>query len=462
MATANLKFGIDLPVMQQLAIMPYSYNFHGSAFTTDGKRYIYWLPGYGNATFYRYDAWTDGWTQLASAPVAPSTSAFQSALAYDESMQRIWAVFGGSTSFYYFDVRAGAWSGALASLSESAGAGASLVHTCNQVVAAANDNYIYYFAANGSSLKLYRYAISTNAWSELGTNILPAAPSQGARLFWLSGVNADQLLVMQGAGQRMCYLYSISANSILGALVIKQSAGTLTTGSNACYAAERNELFWIEGGTRQINKVKVNLTGAQESGTATSGSDNQLIDAGKSWQVNQWAGFHVRTLTGTGAQQMRRIVSNTATALWVEPGWSENPASGCTYEILYPVFDSGSPTAITSATLSDSGKTWLTNAYANCQVWIVYGTGAGQTRFIASNTATQLTLTSAWTTQPDTNSVYAIVGYKNLTETQCLYSTSAYHYTNTMEALVLQGLLFVYCARANAQTDWFRWLVVSP
>jgi len=462
MATANLKHGIDLPVMQQLAIMPYGYNYNGSAFTTDGTRYIYWLSGYGSATFYRYDAWTDGWTQLANASVAPSTGAYQSALAYDESRQRIWAVFGGSSSFYYFDVAVGAWSGALASVSEMANAGASLVHTCNHVVAAANDNYIYYFAANGTSLKLYRYSISTNAWSELGTNILPAAPSYGAKLFWLSGVDADQLLVLQGSAQRMGYLYSISANSILGGLVIKQSAGTLTTGSNACYAASTNELFWVEGGTRQIGKIKVNLTGAQETGTATSGNDNQLIDASKNWQPNQWAGWWVRTLTGTGGQQMRRIGSNTATALWVEPGWDENPEYGCTYEILYPVFDSGEPTAVTSTTLTDSGKAWLTNAYTNCQVWIVYGTGAGQTRFIASNTATQLTTTSAWTTQPDTNSVYAIVGWKNTTETQCLYSTSATYYVNTMEALVLQGLLFVYCARAGAQTDWFRWLVVSP
>ena len=39
---------------------------------------------------------------------------------------------------------------------------------------------------------------------------------------------------------------------------------------------------------------------------------------------------------------------------------------------------------------------------------ILGGTGASQTRTIDSNTATQITVTSAWTTPPDTTSLYRI------------------------------------------------------
>ena len=71
---------------------------------------------------------------------------------------------------------------------------------------------------------------------------------------------------------------------------------------------------------------------------------------------------------------------------------------------------SGTVTAATTTTLSDSTKTWTTNAYASASVRIVSGTGVGQVRTISSNTATQLTVSTAWTTTPTTSSVYSIEG----------------------------------------------------
>jgi hypothetical protein len=50
------------------------------------------------------------------------------------------------------------------------------------------------------------------------------------------------------------------------------------------------------------------------------------------------------------------------------------------------------------------------NQWTNYQVRIVSGTGAGQIRTIASNTATVLTTSAAWTTNPDATSVYSIEG----------------------------------------------------
>jgi hypothetical protein len=73
-------------------------------------------------------------------------------------------------------------------------------------------------------------------------------------------------------------------------------------------------------------------------------------------------------------------------------------------------FATGTATAGASTTLTNSAKTWATNQWTNFQVRITGGTGAGQTRTIASNTGTVLTVSAAWTVTPDATSVYAIEG----------------------------------------------------
>ncbi len=62
----------------------------------------------------------------------------------------------------------------------------------------------------------------------------------------------------------------------------------------------------------------------------------------------------------------------------------------------------------TSTTLKDTSKSWATNEWARAKVRIYAGTGAGQERIVASNTVTQLTVTSAWTTIPNATSKYVI------------------------------------------------------
>jgi hypothetical protein len=68
------------------------------------------------------------------------------------------------------------------------------------------------------------------------------------------------------------------------------------------------------------------------AGTATSGSNTTLVQTGKTWAVNQWANYQVRIVGGTGAGQIRPIVSNTADTLTVS-GWNTNPDTTSTYSI---------------------------------------------------------------------------------------------------------------------------------
>lgn len=73
-------------------------------------------------------------------------------------------------------------------------------------------------------------------------------------------------------------------------------------------------------------------------------------------------------------------------------------------------FATGTATAGGATTLTNGAKTWTTNQWTNYQVRITAGTGIGQVRTIASNTGTVLTVSSAWTVNPDATSQYSIEG----------------------------------------------------
>ena len=68
----------------------------------------------------------------------------------------------------------------------------------------------------------------------------------------------------------------------------------------------------------------------------------------------------------------------------------------------------GTATSGGAKTLTDTGKTWGTNVWAGFLVKILSGTGSGEVKSIASNTATALTVDGNWQTQADNTSVYVI------------------------------------------------------
>lgn len=70
----------------------------------------------------------------------------------------------------------------------------------------------------------------------------------------------------------------------------------------------------------------------------------------------------------------------------------------------------GTATAGGATTLTDSNAAFPTdgNGLAGQKVSIIWGTGKGQIRTLDSNTANQLTVTAAWTTNPATDSLYVV------------------------------------------------------
>jgi len=69
---------------------------------------------------------------------------------------------------------------------------------------------------------------------------------------------------------------------------------------------------------------------------------------------------------------------------------------------------SGTATSGAAKTLTDTGAAWGVNSWKGYTVQITGGTGSGQTKHIASNTTTVLTVDGNWKTNPDSTSTYQI------------------------------------------------------
>lgn len=112
--------------------------------------------------------------------------------------------------------------------------------------------------------------------------------------------------------------------------------------------------------------------------------------------TNAWTARSVTGLPTTFGTDGKLVATGCATS---GPGWQG--------------FVNSTATAGAATTLTDSAKNWPVNGWANSQVRIISGTGAGQIRSIASNTANVLTVSTAWTVNPDATSVYRIEGNGN-------------------------------------------------
>jgi predicted regulator of Ras-like GTPase activity (Roadblock/LC7/MglB family) len=117
-----------------------------------------------------------------------------------------------------------------------------------------------------------------------------------------------------------------------------------------------------------------------------------------------------------GASTGSRKITNAA-------GLSDTSANASSTAYVNSTATSGG-----ASTLTDSTKSWTTNEHAGRACAIVSGTGSGQCELIASNTATELTVDTAWSVQPDATSVYRIgdalfFAFLNTTGSEVLWVT---------------------------------------
>lgn len=82
--------------------------------------------------------------------------------------------------------------------------------------------------------------------------------------------------------------------------------------------------------------------------------------------------------------------------------WASGSAPGA-------VLVTGTATGGSVTSLQDTTKAWAPEQYRDKLVQITFGTGAGQTRWIAANTATSVRVSVAWDTAPDATSQYRLL-----------------------------------------------------
>lgn len=93
--------------------------------------------------------------------------------------------------------------------------------------------------------------------------------------------------------------------------------------------------------TLTISSVGVALAAGSEyqilgfdAGTSSgSNTFNTFNDSTKTWPTNRWKNYAVRILAGTGAGQLRTILSNTGTSLTLYRGWNVLPDNTSVYSI---------------------------------------------------------------------------------------------------------------------------------
>lgn len=180
--------------------------------------------------------------------------------------------------------------------------------------------------------------------------------------------------------------------------IVRNLAGTrvrITAGTGAGQEA------FIKNNTIGANSI---LTFDRTLGTAPDATSVYTIFSGRLWFYVPGAtsGFNYYDWA-TNAWTSRSVVSGPAITanegyLIGTPGLDSN-------------WEKGTASAGAATTLTDASRSWEVDRWKFTIVQIVRGTGAGQFRYVTTNTSTQLTVNAAWTTTPDATSVYEIIGF---------------------------------------------------
>ncbi len=177
----------------------------------------------------------------------------------------------------------------------------------------------------------------------------------------------------------------------------------------------------IASNTAKIITVNRNWDPVLDTTTATGATANTVTDTTKAWDADIWNGAEIEVISGPGAGQTRTVSDSTGTTLTVSANWATQPYAT----------DTGTAEAGAATTLTDTDKAWDVDEWKGGSIEITAGTGSGQTREIASNTANAITTTAAWATNPDATSVYTIgVGAELRVILKHPNTTSDYHVTD--------------------------------
>lgn len=433
---------------------------NGNFLATEHGRYLYYLIS--GTQFVRYDTWTDMYQQLQSPPFLPATATamkFAGALgpegrviAAASTTLTVPAVTQGSMVGYDVVIVSGTGAGQRRTITAAAepviadsGIATAVANALGGITltdstkAWGGNQYAGYTmrVANtpaGSAGQIRRILSNTGTVLTIGDSAQMNKPWHNPAIFApaisaTAGSQTFYAIESQVLTVDSAWATTPDTTSVFriqsGMVLLGSGGGTTATPAAPFYSMQAYCLLtdtwyilpaYTNNYVASITDLSIERTTENSSiwerGIATSGTTTTLVDASHgvdaaAWRTNQWAGYWVFVFSGTAAGQIRQIASNTGTTLtWSTAGTAPDTTS----RYLIIGFDAGTATAGATSTLTDSTKAWATNRWANHDVRILHGTGRGQTRTIASNTATVITTQSPWDTTPDSTSVFAIQG----------------------------------------------------
>jgi hypothetical protein len=214
---------------------------------------------------------------------------------------------------------------------------------------------------------------------------------------------------------------SFSTGTTVAASFLTATAGTTTSiTTNQTLARDlRGYSVYFVGGTNtgKLKTIASNTIGASAVITFSGAAEATSFNNTSQYRLITPVFFVVASGTlAAGSFRKYDFATNTWTTLAITGLAATLGTDGklvSTPSWIGTSFDSfatGTATAGGATTLTNSAKTWATNQWANSQVRITAGTGLGQIRNVASNTGTVLTVSAAWTTNPDATSQYSLEG----------------------------------------------------
>ncbi len=197
------------------------------------------------------------------------------------------------------------------------------------------------------------------------------------------------------------------------------TAGTTTmiTTNLTYYRSLAGYMIRITGGTNagQQRIILSNTLGANSVITVTDAFANPIdvtsiyqLATGRYWFFNAGTtavGFRYYD-RGTNAWTSRSVVG--LPTAWGTDAKIVSHTGYRTSRDLNPT--SGLPIISADATTVTTGQNFVINQLTNRIIYIISGTGVGQYRKISSNTATVITVSTAWSINPDSTSKYYIEG----------------------------------------------------
>lgn len=172
-----------------------------------------------------------------------------------------------------------------------------------------------------------------------------------------------------------------------------------------------------------LTTFDIPLTATGNAAASNSQSTSTIVDATKKWEINEHVGkIVILNVVGTSpTNQIRRIVSNTATVLTLQSTITAGANGTSRYTICQPEAfgkarqwsveekkPSGYATSGNSYSLTDETKNWINNQWQNYKFRISSGMGVGNEITITASTYNTL-FYSAQTFSPDSTTRYRVM-----------------------------------------------------